>query len=58
MGVRVSCDGHHPFTHDEVICELLATGIGAHHLGGQGVTSYDLVLQLDVFQLVPELDAI
>ena len=58
MGVRASCDGNHLFEHDEVIRELLATSIGAHHLGGQGLASYDLVLQLDVLQLVPELGAI
>ena len=58
MGVGASWDGNHLFAHDEVVRELLATSIGAHRLGGQGVTSYDLVLQLDVFQLVPELGAI
>ena len=58
VGVRASCDGNHLFAHDEVVRELLATSIGAHCLGGQGLTSYDLVLQLDVFQLVPELGAI
>ena len=25
VGVRASCDGNHPFTHDEVVRELLAT---------------------------------
>ena len=58
VGVRASCDGSHLFAHDEVVRELLATSIGAHCLGGQGLTSYDLVLQLDVFQFVPELSAI
>ena len=58
VGVRASCDGNHLFAHDEVVRELLATSIGARRLGGKGLTSYDLVLQLDVFQLVPELGAI
>ena len=58
VGFRASCDGNHLFAHDEVVRELLATRIGAHRLGGQGVTSYDLVLQLDVFQLVSEPGAI
>ena len=58
VGVQVSFDGNHLFVHDEVIRELLATSIGAHHLGGQGLASYDLVLQLDVLQLVPQLGAI
>ena len=54
-GVRASCDGNHPLAHDEVVRELLAAGICAHRLVGQGLASNDLVLQLDVFQLVPEL---
>ena len=58
VGVRASCDGNHLFAHDEVVRELLATSIGAHRLVGQGLASYNLVLQLDVFQLVPELGAI
>ena len=58
VGVRASCDGNHLFAHDEVVRELLATSIGAHHLGGHVLTSYNLVLHLDVFQLVPELGAI
>ena len=58
VGVRASCDGNHLFAHDEVVRELLATVVRAHRLGGQGLTSYDLVLQLDVFQLVPDLAAI
>ena len=53
MGVRASFDGNHFFVHDEVVRELLATVVRAHHLGGQGLASYDLVLQLDVLQLVP-----
>ena len=57
-GVRASCDGHHPFAHDEVVRELLATAVRAHRLVGQGLASNDLVLHLDVFQLIPELDAI
>ena len=58
VGVRASCDGNHLFAHDLVVRERLATSIGAHRLGGQGMTSYDLVLQLEVFQLVQELAAI
>ena len=58
VGVRASCDGNHPLAHNVVVRERLATSIGAHHLGGHGMTSYDLVLQLDVFQLVHELGAI
>ena len=54
-GVRASCDGHHPLAHDKVVGELLAAGICAHRLVGQGLAANDLVLQLDVFQLVPEL---
>ena len=54
-GVRASFDGHHLFTHDEVVRELLATAVRAERLVGQGLASNDLVLQLDVFQLVPEL---
>ena len=58
VGVRASCDGNYLFAHDEVVRELLATSIGAHRLVSQELTSYNLVLQLDVFQLVPELGAI
>ena len=58
VGVRASCDGNHLCTHDEVVRELLATSIGAHRLVSQVLTSYDLVLQLDVFQLVHELGVI
>ena len=41
--------------HDEVVGELLATSVSAGCLVGQLLTSYRLVLQLDVFQLVHEL---
>ena len=58
VGVRASCDGNHPFTHDVVVRELLATVVRAHHLVSQVLTSYNLVLQLDVFQLVPQLGVI
>ena len=58
VGVRASCDGNHLFTHDEVVRELLATVVRARRLVGQELTSYNLVLQLDVFQLVHELGAI
>ena len=58
VGFRALCDGNHLFAHDKVVRELLATSIGAHRLVGQELTSYDLVLQLDVFQLVHELGAI
>ena len=51
-GVRASCDGHHPFTHDEVVRELLATAVRAERLVGQSLASNDLVFKLDVFQLV------
>ena len=54
-GVRTSCDGHHPFTHDEVVRELLATSVSAESLVGQSLASNDLVFKLDVFQLVSEL---
>ena len=33
-GLRASCDGHNPFTHDEVVRELLAGLIRTHCLGG------------------------
>ena len=52
-GVRTSCDGHHPFTHDKVVRELLATSVRAERLVGQSLASNDLVFKLDVFQLVP-----
>ena len=57
-GVRASGDGHHPLAHDKVVRELLATAVRAHCLVGQGFASNDLVLQLDVFQLVPELGGV
>ena len=52
-GVRASGYGHHPFAHDEVVRELLATAVRAHRLVGQGLAVNNLVLHLDVFQLVP-----
>ena len=55
VGVRASVDGLHPFAHDEVVRELFAGLIRTHRLGGQGLTSNDLILHLDVFQIVPEL---
>ena len=55
VGVRASRDGHHHLAHDEVVRELLAAGICALRLVGQGLAANNLVLQLDVFQLVPEL---
>ena len=54
-GVRATGDGHHPLSHDEVVGELLATAVRAERLVSQELASYYLVLQLDVFQLVPEL---
>ena len=54
-GVRASRDGHHPLAHDEVVRELLGAVVHAHRLVGQALAANDLVLQLDVFQLVPEL---
>ena len=57
-GVRASCDGHHLFAHNEVVRELLATFVRTHRLVSQFLTSYDLVLHLDIFQLVPKLGAI
>ena len=57
-GVRTSCDGHHPFTHNEVVRELLATSVSAESLVGQSLASNDLVFKLDVFQLVPELGGV
>ena len=57
-GVRTSCDGHHPFTHDKVVRELLATSVRAERLVGQSFASNDLVFKLDVFQLVPELGGV
>ena len=38
-GVRASCDGHHHFTHDEVVRELLATAVRAERLVGQSLAS-------------------
>ena len=58
VGVRASCDGNHPFTHDEVVRELLATSIGARRLVSQSLASNDLVFKLDVLQLVPELGGV
>ena len=58
MGVRASCDGHHPFTHDEVVRELLATVVRAERLVSQSLASNDLVFKLDVFQLVHELGGV
>ena len=58
VGVRASGDGNHPFTHDEVVRELLATSIGARRLVSQSLASNDLVFKLDVFQLVPELGGV
>ena len=55
VGYRASVDGLHPLAHDEVVRELLAAGICALRLVGQGLAANNLVLQLDVFQLVPEL---
>ena len=57
-GVRASCDGNHLFTHDKVVRELLAHAVRAERLISQGLASNDLVLQLDVFQLVPELGGV
>ena len=57
-GLRASGYGNNPFEHNEVVRELLATAVRAHRLVGQGLASNDLVLQLDIFQLVPELGAI
>ena len=57
-GVRASCNGNHPFTHDEVVRELLATFVRACRLIGQSLAQNDLVFKLDVFQLVPELGGV
>ena len=54
-GVRAQYNGNHPLVHDEVVGELLAAGVRAGGLVGQSLAPYYLVLQLDVFQLVPEL---
>ena len=54
-GVRASRDRNYLFAHGEVVRELLATAVRAHRLVGQGLTSYELVLHLEVFQLVHEL---
>ena len=37
VGVRASCYGNHPFAHDVVVRELLATSIGARHLVSQSL---------------------
>ena len=58
VGVRVSCDGNHPFTHDEVVRELLATVVRARRLVSQSLASNDLVFKLDVLQLIPELGGV
>ena len=55
MGVRAFCDGNPFLELDVVVRELLAAGVRAHCLISQELTFYYLVLQLDVFQLVPEL---
>ena len=57
-GVRPSGNGDHPLAHGEVVRELLAIVVRAQGLVGQGLATNDLVLQLDVFELVPELAAI
>ena len=57
-GVRPSGDGHHHFTHDQVVRELLAAAVRAQGLVGQRLASNHFVLQLDILQLVPELAAI
>ena len=58
VGVRASCDGNHPFTHDEVVRELLTTFVRALRLVSQSLAQNDLVFKLDVFQLVPELGGV
>ena len=58
VGVRASCDGNHPFMHDEVVRELLATVVRARRLVSQSLASNDLVFKLDVLQLVPELGGV
>ena len=58
VGVRASCDGNHPFTHDVVVRELLATVVRARRLVSQSFASNDLVFKLDVFQLVPKLGGV
>ena len=57
-GVRSSCNGNHPLTHDKVVRELLAAAVSAECLISQGLAPNDLVLQLDVFQLVHELGCV
>ena len=55
-GVRTSCDGHHPFTHDVVVCELLAAFVLAGRLVGQSLASNDLIFHLECFSnLYPSL---
>ena len=46
---------NYPISHYVVVGELLAISVSACGLVGQTLTSYRLVLQLDVFQLVHEL---
>ena len=57
-GIRASGDGHHPFTHDEIVRELLAALVSAEGLFGQSLASNDLILQLNILQLVNELASI
>ena len=57
-GVFVPDNGNYPLVHDEVVRELLATGVCAHFLVDQSLAPYYLIFQLEVFQLVPELAAI
>ena len=52
-GVRASFNGNHPLAHDKVVRELLAIGVLTLCLVGQKLASNYLILQLDVFQLVP-----
>ena len=57
-GVAAPDNGSHPLVHDEVVRELLAAVVRAGGLVGQSFAPYYLILQLDVFQLVPELASI
>ena len=56
--VRPSGDGYHSLAHDEIVRELLAAVVRAQGLVGQGLASDNLVLQLDILQLIPELASI
>ena len=56
--IRASGDGHHPFTHDEIVRELLTASVSAQCLVSQGLASNDLILQLNILQLVNELASI